>query len=124
MAILASAGKYKFHRGLRLLTPDQFKQVFQNPNRASTAEITILATPNQLNHPRLGLAIPKKHLKLANQRNRIKRLCREYFRLHQHSLPACDFVVIAKAGIGKLDNSQLTTMLNKLWLKHSRLAQN
>ena len=36
---------------------------------------------------RLGLAITKKKVKRAHERNRIKRLTREYFRLHQHELP-------------------------------------
>ncbi|WP_279459939.1 ribonuclease P protein component [Actinobacillus delphinicola] len=115
--------KLDFNRGLRLLTPVQFKYVFQAPQRASTPEITILARSNNLDIPRLGLAVPKKHLKRAHDRNRIKRLCREYFRLHQHQLPAYDFVVVAKAGIGKVDNPTLTKMLDKLWQRHIRLAR-
>ncbi len=120
---LSTLVKLDFSRGLRLLTPAQFKYVFQAPQRASTPEITILARLNHLGTPRLGLAVPKKHLKLAHDRNRIKRLCREYFRTHQHQFPALDFVVIAKVGIGKLDNYTLTMMLDKLWQRHIRLLQ-
>ncbi len=115
--------KLNFNRGLRLLTPVQYKYVFQDPLRASTPEITILARNNHLDTPRLGLAVPKKHLKRAHERNRVKRLCREYFRLHQHKLPNYDFVVIAKGNIGKLDNLALTQMLDKLWQRHIRLAR-
>ncbi|KGQ70771.1 ribonuclease P [Chelonobacter oris] len=116
--------KHKFLRESRLLTPEQFKFVFQQPVRASRPEITILARANQLAIPRLGLTVAKKHLKRAHERNRIKRLCREYFRLHQHDLPAMDFVVVAKKGIGELDNRTLTDILGKLWHRHRRLAQN
>lgn len=112
-----------FSRELRLLTPEQFKYVFQQPLRASTPEVTILARANALNHPRLGLTVAKKHLKRAHDRNRIKRLSRESFRLLQHQLPAYDFVLVAKQGIGKLDNATFRATLDKLWQRHIRLAK-
>lgn len=115
--------KLNFSRELRLLTPLQFKNVFEQPFRASTPELTILARKNHLEHPRLGLTVAKKHLKRAHDRNRIKRLVRESFRLYQHQLPACDFVFVAKGGIAKLDNATFRQTLEKLWLRHIRLAQ-
>lgn len=111
---------YAFSRELRLLTPGNFQNVFQQPLRAGSPQLTILARPNELGHPRLGLAVPKKHLKLAVDRNRIKRVIRDEFRLKQHQLPALDFVVVAKGGIGKLDNKELNKLTNKLWKKLSR----
>ena len=72
--------KLNFPRELRLLTPEQFKYVFQQPQRAGSPEITVLARPNNLEHPRLGLTVAKKHLKRAHERKRIKRLCRESVR--------------------------------------------
>lgn len=115
--------KLGFSRELRLLTPIHFKYVFQDPLRASTPEITILARKNNLEHPRLGLTVAKKHLKRAHDRNRIKRISRESFRLLQAQLPNYDFVIVAKKGIGNLDNAQLFQTLDKLWKRHIRLAQ-
>ena len=115
--------KLNFSRELRLLTPIQFNSVFEQPFRASTPEIIILARKNNLEHPRLGLTVAKKHLKRAHERNRIKRLVRESFRLSQHRLPAYDFVFVAKNGIGKLDNNTFAQILEKLWQRHIRLAQ-
>ena len=115
--------KLNFPRELRLLTPEQFKYVFQQPQRAGSPEITVLARPNNLEHPRLGLTVAKKHLKRAHERNRIKRLCRESFRLLQHQLPAYDFVIVAKTGIGNLDNRTFTETLSKLWQRHIHLAK-
>ncbi|PID51382.1 MAG: ribonuclease P protein component [Pasteurellales bacterium] len=115
--------KLKFSRELRLLAPVQFRAVFEDPKRASTPQMTILGRLNNSDTPRLGLTVAKKHLKRAHDRNRIKRIVRESFRLNQHNLPTLDFVFIAKGGIGKLDNKTLFLALDKLWQRHIRLAQ-
>ena len=49
--------------------------------------------PNGLDYPRLGLVIPKSHLPCAVDRNRAKRLLREWFRRNQARLGGCDLVV-------------------------------
>ena len=99
-----------------MLTPSQFTFVFQQPQRAGTPQITILGRLNSLGHPRIGLTV-------AHERNRIKRLTRESFRLRQHELPAMDFVVVAKKGVADLDNRALSEALEKLWRRHCRLAR-
>ncbi|MDP1148299.1 ribonuclease P protein component, partial [Klebsiella pneumoniae] len=47
------------------------------------------------------------NVKSAHERNRIKRLTRERFRLRQNELPPMDFVVVAKRGVAELDNRAL-----------------
>ena len=111
---------HTFPRELRLLTPEHFKRVFNEPVRAASPQLTLLAKTNELGHPRLGLTVPKKVLKRAVWRNRVKRLVRESFRHKQHELPPIDIVVIAKAGIGKLENAEITQLLEKLWRTLSR----
>jgi ribonuclease P protein component len=108
---------YSFSRELRLLTPDDFQPVFKNAVPAVSPHLTLLARKNNLDHPRIGMAIPKKHIKLAVGRNRIRRIVREQFRLKQHQLPAIDIVVIAKAGIADLSNQEINKVLDKLWRK-------
>ncbi|QTL39879.1 ribonuclease P protein component [Xenorhabdus budapestensis] len=115
--------KLAFPRELRLLTPEHFTYVFQQPQRASSAEITILGRLNELGHPRIGLTVAKKNVKRAHERNRIKRLARESFRLNQHKLPSMDFVILVRKGVAELDNRELTETLGKLWRRHSRLAR-
>lgn len=112
--------KFAFSRELRLLTPGHFNFVFQQPHRAGSPHLTILARDNSLDCPRLGQAVPKKQIKLAVDRNRFKRLIRESFRLHQHQLPAKDFVVIAKKSANELSNQELRELLDKLWLRLSK----
>ncbi|MGL4858189.1 MAG: ribonuclease P protein component [Enterobacteriaceae bacterium] len=115
--------KLTFPRESRLLIPADFASVFQQNRRASAPQITILARLNGLGYPRLGLTVAKKQVKRAHERNRIKRLTRESFRLHQHQLPAMDFVVIGKHGASQLENQALSKLLDKLWRRHSRQAQ-
>ncbi|NQY33883.1 MAG: ribonuclease P protein component [Alteromonadaceae bacterium] len=108
---------YNFNRESRLLTPDHFQAVFSKPLRFGSSHITILITPNLDQRNRLGLAIAKKRVKLAVQRNRIKRQIRESFRLNQHNLPHIDIVVMVKSGTDKLDNSEINRQLEKIWRK-------
>ncbi|MGP1924501.1 MAG: ribonuclease P protein component [Arsenophonus sp. NEOnobi-MAG3] len=112
-----------FPRKLRLLTSKHFDYVFQQSQRASFPEISILGRLNELGYPRIGLSIAKKNIKLAHERNRIKRLTREYFRLHQHELPSMDFIILVRKGIADLDNQEITKILGKLWRRHCRLAR-
>ena len=113
---------YEFNRESRLLTPGHFQSVFKKPIRFGSSHFTILITPSNLpddssKNNRLGLAIAKKRVKLAVQRNRIKRIIRESFRLNQHELPAIDMVVMVKSGIDKLDNKEINQQLSKIWRK-------
>ncbi|WP_036801135.1 MULTISPECIES: ribonuclease P protein component [Photobacterium] len=112
--------KLAFSRELRLLTPEHYKKVFQQAHRAGSPHLTILARSNELDHPRLGLAVPKKQIKTAVGRNRFKRVVRESFRLKQAELPAKDFVVIAKKSASELSNEELFKLLDKLWHRLSR----
>lgn len=65
--------------------------------------------------PRLGLAISRKQLRRAVDRNRIKRIVRESFRLHAASLPAVDIVVLARQPAATAEARQLTRALSKHW---------
>jgi ribonuclease P protein component len=115
---------HAYGRELRLLTPSQFQTVFSNPPvKAVTAQLTMLATPNDLDHARIGVTISKKRAKTAVQRNRIKRRVRETFRLRQHKIPNFDIVVIAKQGIVDLDNTELNNTLNYLWRKLAKRCE-
>lgn len=119
-------GKLGFPKALRLLTPADFKQVFDAADlRVSNKELLILARANPFERPRLGLVIAKKHIRLATQRNRIKRIIRESFRTQQHALCndiGVDAIVLARGGLDKLDNSALHTTMRQLWQQLQRKA--
>lgn len=105
-----------FGREKRLLTPRQFKAVFDSPSgKLPGRHVLLLVRENQLPHPRLGLVIGKKSVKLSVERNRIKRQLRETFRLHQEQMSGWDVVVIARKGLADLDNAELARQFAKLW---------
>lgn len=64
--------------------------------------------------------IGKKSVKLAVERNRIKRQIRESFRLNQVNLTGWDIVVVARKGLGDLENGELAQQFGKLWKRLAR----
>ena len=65
--------------------------------------------------PRLGVTVTKK-IGHAVTRNRLKRVCREYFRTHRDQLAAAfDVHVIARSGSAQAANDELTKSLEKLF---------
>ncbi len=110
-----------FGREKRLLTPRQFKSVFDSPSgKAPGKNVLLLARANKLSHPRLGLVIGKKSVKLSVERNRLKRLIRDSFRLNQTLLGGLDIVVVARKGLGDLENPELHQQFGKLWKRLAR----
>ncbi|HEN8726521.1 TPA: ribonuclease P protein component [Pseudomonas putida] len=110
-----------FSREKRLLTPRHFKTVFDSPTgKVPGKNLLILARENGLDHPRLGLVIGKKSVKLAVQRNRLKRLMRDSFRLNQQLLAGLDIVIVARKGLGEIENPELHQHFGKLWKRLAR----
>lgn len=123
------ANSFRFTKSLRLLCAGDFKPVFDNaPFRASHQYFLILARLNEQDKPRLGLIMAKKHMRLAVERNRMKRLIRENFRLQQQELAGLDIIVLSRKGMDNLSNSDFTQQLNQQWqrifkkLRHHRLT--
>ena len=80
-------------RDARLVDKADFDRVFADNQRARTDFLMVMARPNQVGYPRLGMVVAKRLLARAVDRNRVKRCVRESFRLALPELPACDFVV-------------------------------
>lgn len=114
---------YRFTRQQRLLKASEFKYVFIQPVKSADPYFTVLARANALTFARLGLAIGKKQVKLAVVRNRLKRLIRESFRLHQWHLVGLDCVVLARYGVVGINNQTLLQSLAGHWQRLSRQCQ-
>jgi len=112
------AGKtYSFPSQLKLEDPAAYKKVFAKPVKSTDQFFTLLALRNDLDHPRLGLAIAKKNIKKAVTRNLIKRSVRENFRLKQYDLINIDIVVLARRDAANASPALLRKSLDKHWLK-------
>lgn len=112
-----------FPTSLRLLTAEDYKRVFNNnPLKLVCPPYTLLAVPNLEDIPRVGLIVAKKNVRNAVDRNRIKRLARESFRLNQHQIPAYDIVLLARRGSSQLPNKVLFGHLEQLWIRLQKRA--
>lgn len=116
---------YSFNKQLRLLNASHYQVVFNNVHwKVSTKEFLLLCRPNELPHPRLGIVVAKKHVRLAVQRNRIKRLIRDSFRLNQHQLAGIDIIVLARKDAGLLSNTEILNQTTGLWRRLLKRCQN
>jgi ribonuclease P protein component len=85
-----------FGRDERILKRNDFSVAYQQGKRLSSKNFIIYLHPNQTGTRRLGITVSKK-IGDAVQRNRIKRLLREFFRLNKDRLPAGqDIVVVSR----------------------------
>ena len=109
-----------FPKSARLLNGSDYGRVFGDASAVSDAAFTILCRPNDLGRPRLGLAISKKMLRRAVDRNRVKRIVRESFRRHAVELQGRDFVVLARRGIRPDGREGLWKSLDRLWERSAR----
>lgn len=106
---------FNFDRDKRLLKAEEFQFVFNNAKRFGNKSFTVLARENLSGGPRLGLAISKKSAKRAVDRNRIKRIFRESFRLHQHKLPSVDIIAMCKPSVLSLSKEEIHKQIEIQW---------
>jgi ribonuclease P protein component len=105
-----------FPQELRLKTGTQFKDLFTRAQQISSKKFKIFYLANSLSHPRLGIVVTKKNLHHAYLRNSFKRIARESFRLKQHQLKNCDYLVYAFRA-EYLPKKELRLCLDQYWEK-------
>jgi len=114
----------RFPRSARLLTPADYSRVFEQATKSTDDCFTVLCRASEKGQSRLGLAIAKKSVKRAVDRNLIKRIIRESFRHHQTELKGLDFVVMARRGLAVEDRARLRTSLDKHWARVAKRCRN
>ncbi len=82
----------------RLLRRPEFTACYEEGKRFFSPHFVLFVRRREASelHSRIGFAVTKK-MGNACVRNRVKRVLREFFRLHQHNLPkALDMVLVPK----------------------------
>ena len=93
----------RFTPAAHVRSPSDFTRCFSTGKRAGGRSFTAIFRRHDgvdlaaaVTRPRLGLAISKKVDKRAVERNRLRRLSREWFRKNQACFAAGDLVIIGK----------------------------
>lgn len=104
-----------FPRRYRLLTPADFKWVFAKPHKNNKKVFIVYSRVNEGNTHRLGMAFSKKAVRKSVERNRLKRICRESFRMHRFGVRGIDIILLARQGLDHKSNQQLRLILDSVW---------
>ena len=111
----------------KLIKTDDFSSVFNFRKRIASKFLVMRFKPNKLDFPRLGLIVAKKTVKLSVNRNYMRRVLRELFRLSQHEIASLDLVIQVQKNFEKPDFSvikkEFDGLLSKLPTKEITLKE-
>ena len=102
----------KFTKSMRMTVPDEFKMALRTKpighGKFLSLHYHALSDPvGESIGIKLGLIVPKRLVRLAVQRNRVKRVLRESFRLKQRELPSGSYLFRLKRAPGALSGSEI-----------------
>lgn len=99
--------RYPFPRARRIRTRQEFQRLYEQSRLYRDEYFRIFYLKKDFSETgRLGLSVSKK-LGKAHDRNRIRRLLREAFRLHPELSAGLDLIVQPKTEAAHLKNEQL-----------------
>jgi ribonuclease P protein component, eubacterial len=106
-------------KSYRIKSSQDFQRIIDKKENFANKKFVIYQAEGQKDHFRAGISVSKK-LGNAVARNRIKRLIRESLHEFSQGLQDVDFIVIARAGVEKLDFEQVKSNLLHA-LKNSKI---
>ena len=109
----------KLPQSMRITKAREYARIFKQGTHTHGKFWQIISTSSDNENSTLGLAVSKKIHKRAAERNLLKRLARETFRLDQDNLKGVDLVVMTK-NYTKVGNCMLTADLQSLFSKVSQ----
>ena len=93
------SSSFCFHKENRLLQYASFQQVLKNRKFFHFDPFVLYYLKRNQTCFRLGLLLPKRHVRRAVDRNQIKRWAREWFRLNQEKLSKADYVLLVRSTV-------------------------
>src|SRR4030042_6399446 len=89
-------GLFRFTKKERITYPQDFKRVMKTGRKLVSRNFILFMKENEKEFHRLGVVVSKE-VGPATCRNRIKRVCREFFRFHKHRIKGTfDIIILAK----------------------------
>ena len=105
----------------RLRRRKDFERVFSTGRSISLRDlnITVKYSENDVGYPRFAVVVPKKSVKLAVRRNRIKRIVREAIRhlIKEGKIPNYDIVVVVRKDISDMKSYDIEDIFEDIICK-------
>ena len=91
----ARAKRHGFSPAMRITRERDFQRAFRGGSRARASHLLVVAVESESPHTRLGLSVGRRIWPRAVNRNRLKGVLREAFRLEYEALPqGLDLVLV------------------------------
>lgn len=114
----------RFPGTLRVKTRAEFKKLQAGARKHYSAHFLTIMNPSSRELSRIGITVTTKVDKRATQRNRIKRVVREFFRLNYRQLVGTfDIIVIARQNACDCSSEAIREELFDVLKKHRYMAK-
>lgn len=122
LGAMSGPAKLRCTRAMRIVAKGDFDRAFKTGGRAKGRVLSLVAAANGLEGSRLGLSVGRSCWKGAVERNRVRRVFREAFRLSYPLLPkGCDLILMPavprlKPKLAEV-RAELESLSAKAWAK-------
>ena len=114
---------FEFDKSSRLLKSYEYQKVFENGLKDVSKYFVIFGSKNDKSKKRIGLVVSKK-VGNSVERNRIKRILREQFRLIRPDEElTTDFVVVARPGSKNVSSEEVKLRLKSSFYRIQKLVE-
>lgn len=114
---------FEFDKSSRLLKSYEYQKVFENGLKDVSKYFVIFGSKNDKSKKRIGLVVSKK-VGNSVERNRIKRILREQFRLIRPDEElTTDFVVVARPGSKNVSSEEVKLRLKSSFNRIQKLVE-